>query len=250
MPEIFMNYRTGDGEKLATIIDRDLCHRFGDEYVFRDHRSIPAGASFPEVLENGVWGSKVLLCVIGARWLTAADAAGRRRIDDPQDWIHRELVLALEHGVRVIPILDEGAPCPLPMDQLPKRLAVLANLHYRTYRDPESEASLEQIALDLLQFVPNLRDRTKSAEEEVDRGSVRSDVRDSGRGAAVGAVSGGAVHVDLGDRYQGGHHQNSYHGDVFGGSKFTGPANTGSGTFLNLPNGGPVEGGLGGESRR
>lgn len=113
MPEVFVNYRTGDGEQLATIIDQDLRRRFGDAAVFKDHRSIQAGVVFQKALENGVWGSKVLLCVIGPAWLTAADGTGRRKIDNPEDWIHRELVMAFDHGARVIPVIDERAQPPL-----------------------------------------------------------------------------------------------------------------------------------------
>ncbi|MGH3792738.1 MAG: hypothetical protein ACRDQ9_18475 [Pseudonocardiaceae bacterium] len=37
----------------------------------------------------------VLLAVVGPRWLTATDPTGRRRIDDPDDWVRRELAEAL-----------------------------------------------------------------------------------------------------------------------------------------------------------
>jgi hypothetical protein len=46
----------------------------------------------------------VLLVVIGPHWLTLTDEAGQRRIDDPRDWLHREIAEALHHRLRIIPI--------------------------------------------------------------------------------------------------------------------------------------------------
>ncbi|MDT8915440.1 toll/interleukin-1 receptor domain-containing protein [Amycolatopsis sp. PS_44_ISF1] len=224
MPEIFVNYRTGDGQDLATIVDRDLRGRFGAEHVFMDHRSIPAGGRFENALIGGVWGSKVLLCVIGPTWFTAADTEGRRKIDDPQDWIHHELHLAFENGVHVIPILDERAESPIRVDELPKRLARLASCQYRTYRHRESDSALDRIARDILDLVPGLVDSRQQPPRTTDSPSSGTHVQGSGIGGIWGGGRIGPVITGPGDQY---------HGDVFGGSKFLGPANTGSGTFNN-----------------
>ncbi|HEY2057250.1 MAG TPA: toll/interleukin-1 receptor domain-containing protein [Amycolatopsis sp.] len=221
MPEIFVNYRNGDGHDLATIIDRDLRDRFGDEHVFMDHRSIPAGAKFENMLTSGVWGSKVLLCVIGPNWLSAADAEGRRKIDDPKDWIHHELHLAFENGVHVIPVIDERAETPLRVDELPKQITKLASCQYRTYRHRESDSVLDRIARDILDLVPGLADRRQPVPRSANSSGVETHVQGSGIG---GIWSSGPIVAGPG---------NQYHGDVFGGSKFNGPANTGPGTFNN-----------------
>jgi hypothetical protein len=84
--------------------------------VFLDSRSIPAGADFAEELLGRLRACSVLVVVIGPRWLTLTDAAGRRRIDDPQDWIRREIAEAFTHGLRVIPVLTGGAALPAEAD--------------------------------------------------------------------------------------------------------------------------------------
>jgi hypothetical protein len=81
------------------LIDRELTARFGSDLVFLDSRSIPAGSDFVEELLGRVRACSVLLVVI---------EAGQRRIDDPQDWLRREIVEALTHGLRVIPVLADG----------------------------------------------------------------------------------------------------------------------------------------------
>jgi hypothetical protein len=56
---------------------------------------------------------------------TAADEEGRRRLDNPEDFVRVEVGTALKRGVRVIPVLVEGAPMP-PASQLPQELKPLA----------------------------------------------------------------------------------------------------------------------------
>ena len=63
--------------------------------------------------------------MIGDDWLTATDDAGNQRLADPLDWVHLEIVAALERGVLTIPVLVEGTRMPRP-DELPSPLANLA----------------------------------------------------------------------------------------------------------------------------
>jgi hypothetical protein len=113
---VFINYRGDDSYASAALIDRELSNRFGSANVFFDSRSIPAGSDFAEELLARLRASSVLLVVIGPRWLTITDEAGRRRIDDPKDWIRREIVGALAQEIRVIPVLADQAKLPAEAD--------------------------------------------------------------------------------------------------------------------------------------
>jgi TIR domain len=106
---VFINYRGEDSHSYGALLYAELSRHFGAELVFLDSESIPAGADFPTQLLTRVRGCAVLLAVVGPRWLSAADAAGRRRIDDPADWIRRELAEAFTAGVQVIPVLTDDA---------------------------------------------------------------------------------------------------------------------------------------------
>jgi len=105
-----------------------LVDRFGAERVFVDVESIPPGVDFADEIERELSTCVVLLAIIGPLWLTAADARGSRRLDDPDDFVVLEIQTALERGVRVIPVLVDGAAMPR-RDELPAALAKLARRH-------------------------------------------------------------------------------------------------------------------------
>ena len=56
----------------------------------------------------------MLVALIGRQWMTATDEEGHRRLDDPDDYVRSEVQAALERGVRVIPVLVDGAKPPPP----------------------------------------------------------------------------------------------------------------------------------------
>jgi hypothetical protein len=67
------------------------------------------------VISRAVGSCDVLLALIGDQWLTLTDSHGRRRLDDPDDFVRLEIEAALERNVRIIPILVDGANMPPPM---------------------------------------------------------------------------------------------------------------------------------------
>src|SRR5215470_858250 len=129
MGGIFINYRGDDSQTAAALIDRELTARFGNDQVFLDCRSIPAGRDFGEELLGRVRACRVLLVVIGPHWLTLTDETGRRRIDDPRDWLRREIVEAFTHGLPVIPVLIDRATLPAETE-LPQDIAGLSRRQY------------------------------------------------------------------------------------------------------------------------
>lgn len=146
--EIFINYRGADAGYVPRLLFERLSRRFGARRVFLDDGSIKAGEDYVQRLLAGVRSSKVLLAVIGPRWF-ARDAAGARLIDDPHDWIRRELVTAFACGVTVIPVFTEGATPPRP-DELPDDIAQLGRqqgLHLRRIRSGEDvEAIVREVS--------------------------------------------------------------------------------------------------------
>ena len=96
-----------------------------------DVDSIELGVDFVEELERALGKCAVLIAIIGSRWPTAADPFGHRRLDDPDDFVRLEIERALARGIRVIPVLVDGAPMPRRQD-LPESLAPLVRRNGHT----------------------------------------------------------------------------------------------------------------------
>jgi hypothetical protein len=107
----------------------------------------------------------VLVAVIGKRWLSAADEEGRRRLDNPDDFVRVEVGTALKRGVRVIPVLVEGASMP-PVSQLPEDLKPLARRNALSVSHDRFRADSERLI--------------DSVEEVLEAARVVSEQRESG----------------------------------------------------------------------
>jgi hypothetical protein len=125
---IFLSYRREDAAPYARLLQFQLRERFPDVLVFMDLDSIEAGLDFVEVIEQALGSCAVVVALIGRQWATLADAEGHRRLDDPDDFVRFEVQTALERGVRVIPVLVDGAR-PLRRQELPAELHKLARLN-------------------------------------------------------------------------------------------------------------------------
>jgi len=125
MEGIFICYRREDTAGHAGRLFDHLCEHFGKEHVFMDVAGIEPGVDFVESIETAVSSCEVLIVVIGKNWLECADTAGKRRLEDQNDFIRLETATALRRNIRVIPLLVQGAAMP-PQDRLPEELKKLS----------------------------------------------------------------------------------------------------------------------------
>ena len=125
MPEIFLSYRRSDSAGSAGRLFDRLAEHFGSDQVFRDVDSIEAGENFEETIRDALRVATVVLIVIGPRWLEAQGKDGSRRVDDTNDYVRREIELALSSHVAIIPVRVEGASLPEP-GSLPTSIKALA----------------------------------------------------------------------------------------------------------------------------
>ena len=121
---IFISYRRAESGYSTGWLYERLANHFGRENIVRDIDSIEPGDNFAEVIGHAVASCDVMLVVIGTRWISIAKDDGHRRLDDPDDFVRREIEAALQREIRVIPILVDGATMP-PTEQLPPSLATL-----------------------------------------------------------------------------------------------------------------------------
>lgn len=126
MRGVFISYRRQDSQSAAGRLADHLKDHLHGVRVFRDVETIEPGVDFVEAIDRALQSSAIMLAVIGPRWMSIADAAGRRRLDDPHDYNRLEVSAALNRGdVRVIPVLVEGAQMPATED-LPEDLKALS----------------------------------------------------------------------------------------------------------------------------
>jgi len=125
MPRIFISYRREDSQAEAGRLYDALKARLGRDQVFRDEYTLRPGEEFAVAIERVLTLTDVVLVLIGRRWLSATDGAGRRRLDNPLDLHRQEVVTALELGKVVVPVLVQNASMPEPAE-LPEALSGLA----------------------------------------------------------------------------------------------------------------------------
>ena len=139
---VFLSYRRDDTQHLTGRVADRLQQRFGE--VFMDSDTIQPGADFTDAIRQAVARCDVLLAIIGPGWASAADNRGRRRLDDPDDWIVHEIQTALQRNIRVIPVLVDGARMPRPSD-LPANLGPLSSRQYVSVRHESFSSDVERL---------------------------------------------------------------------------------------------------------
>ncbi|MEO8312760.1 MAG: toll/interleukin-1 receptor domain-containing protein [Caldimonas sp.] len=122
--QIFISYRRDDAAGYARAAYDELVRHFSEQRVFIDVDDIVAGQSFTDAIRRAVGDSKVLLVLIGKRWLGERDD-GSSKISEPGDFVAMEVAAGLAKGMRVIPLLLDGTTMPTPA-QLPESLRALS----------------------------------------------------------------------------------------------------------------------------
>ena len=121
---IFINYRRSDTGWSARTVSERLAEEFTSQRLFIDV-DLSGGVDFVEAVETQMAESEVMVSLIGPSWLSERDETGTRRIDNPGDWVRIELETALRRGIRVIPVLVDGAAMPSE-GELPETLKLFA----------------------------------------------------------------------------------------------------------------------------
>lgn len=146
MTQIFVSYRRSDSIKDTGRMYDWLAHNYGKNSVFKDVDSTPLGADFRGIIKKAVARCDVLLVVIGPDWLYAQDEQGRRRLDNPDDFVRIEVETGLQRdGCVVIPVLLNNATMPT-YDALPESLKDLTYRQAQQVRDdPDFHTDMDRL---------------------------------------------------------------------------------------------------------
>lgn len=111
MKSVFLSYRRADSQTASHAIYYALYRALRWTNLFMDVDDIPPGSNFPDALDRALRHCSILLAIVGPAWLTSADSAGHRRLDNPADFVRLELEAALSRGIPVVLLLlPETAP--------------------------------------------------------------------------------------------------------------------------------------------
>jgi TIR domain-containing protein len=144
-PSIFISYRRrGDGAGYGGRIADKLVEHFGVEQCFRDVDDIESGVDFVKTIQEAVGACEVLIAVIGPDWITQTDVRGKRRLDDPKDFVRLEVAAALQRDIRVIPVLVGGADIPTE-HELPDVLSALSRRQVHELTDTRWEYDVTKL---------------------------------------------------------------------------------------------------------
>lgn len=140
MADIFVSYRRDDSRWSAGRINDHLVAAFGSERIFFDTLTMEPGADFHEVIGSSVGECRVLLAVIGPGWLKTLE----ERATSNGDFVCVEIAEALRRGVRVVPLLIDGAAPPTE-DMLPPDLKPLARRHAITITPERCPSEIQRL---------------------------------------------------------------------------------------------------------
>lgn len=194
MAEVFINYRTGDGDEAAEFLASHLSDRFGKEHVFKASHSIQPGESFPKALVEAAQKSNVLLAVMGPDWGAAP------QLREEADWVRTEILAAQTSGTRVVPVVKGRKTDRLARASLPPELMWLADVHSLRLDMHESTDDLARIGDFLADLVPTLKAADRTADEPAASGATDNSAGDvPGNLVQSRDISGGVHNVNIRD---------------------------------------------------
>lgn len=135
--KIFISYRRNEASHLAGRVHDRLRHEFSPSDLVLDVTDFPKGESFLTHIHSFLEKSAVVLALVGPNWKNHLPRnrsfLGRVLDTPPQDYVIKELEIAFEADVPILPVLFDGAAMPSDAD-LPNGLAGLTQCNAETIR--------------------------------------------------------------------------------------------------------------------
>ena len=172
---IFISYRQEDAKPWAVLLCEELSEAFGEDRVFLDLDTLHSG-SWREQIKVALNQSRVVLVLIGRRWLAITDEAGLRRLNRSDDVHRQEIALALScEEVTVIPVRVDGAAMPGPED-LPTDIRSLSDQQSRELSDSRARREVDmQLLIGDIQRITGLKSKPKERTSPQDTRGARED---------------------------------------------------------------------------
>jgi len=145
---VFISYRRDDAAGFCHAVRDRLVEHIPNDRVFLDVVQIDIGSDFAHRIESAVDQCDVVLALIGSRWNGPQDGASR--LSDPTDWVRLEVASAFRRGVRVIPVLLDGAKMPRP-ETLPEDIRAITRINAMDVRSSRLAADTRDLTGQVMQ---------------------------------------------------------------------------------------------------
>jgi len=178
--KIFISYRREDSSGVTGRIYDRLESHFGSDRIFMDVDAIEPGMDFVKAIESAISATNVFLVVIGPTWLTATDAAGNRRLENPEDFVRSEVSAALSRDIRIIPVLVSGAMMPRSTD-LPDDLKSLTHRNAIELSHTRFNMDAERLIHALEQVFEQFEPKSTATEKAVEKAEIERIAREKAR---------------------------------------------------------------------
>ena len=112
--DIFISYRRDDGRQYARLVEKEL--KSQGFRVFLDYEELKDGI-FKDIITGAIAQSKIFLMIVTPRYLV--------RCKDEDDWVRKEILLAVEHHLHFVPLIPDGLVTSIPpemTESLPAKL--------------------------------------------------------------------------------------------------------------------------------
>jgi hypothetical protein len=183
--QVFLNYRSADEPLGVGMLDQILSDKFGPSSVFFASKSIELGALWEPEMFTAVRESVAVLVIMGRFWLTATDEEGVRLLDKEEDFVRREILLAMAEGKPVIPV-RLGVP-NLRAADLPDELASLAARQSISIQHRSTGPDIDRLVAKLREQIPELR--------PVQGSTPRADTARPGAGSNHAGINNGSMTI-------------------------------------------------------
>lgn len=152
---IFISYRREDSRHAAGRILDALAVDHPRSSLFMDVDNIALGFDFRTELDKRLKRCEIMLVVMGSKWLDATDGQGRRRLDQPDDFVRMEVEMALNRNIRVVPIMLDDTDLPAAED-LPESLRPLVHRQGTRIQHESFMKDVERLAEGLAPSAPTV----------------------------------------------------------------------------------------------
>jgi TIR domain len=155
---LFISYRRADARGVAGRLGDTLGAYFGDKRVFRDIEDIAGGADFGDAINQNLQSADAVIVLIGPEWLTIKNENGQRRLDDPNDWVAKEIAVAMQLKKPIFPVLIDGVSMPR-VNELPDKLKPLTHYNALSISDDRWKSDVLRLGKIISLEIPSANER-------------------------------------------------------------------------------------------